>query len=153
MKCYNRFAKLYKGELEVVQHPVSKEVILQKVKTLVWAHEEIVFAYLFGSFTEKEDYRDIDLAIYLDETHPRANNLFYDVELSREMEEMLKIPVDIVILNHAPDRLVYRASQGFLIKDEDEEFRSDFLLPRWKRYLDFQEVIKKYRRELKSVSR
>jgi len=42
------------------------------------------------------------LAIYLDETHLRANNLFYDVELSREIEKTLKIPVDIVILNYAP---------------------------------------------------
>jgi len=40
-----------------------------------------------------------------------VNNLFYDVELSREIEETLKIPVDIVILNHAPNRLVYRALQ------------------------------------------
>lgn len=82
------------------------------------------------------------LAIYLDETHPRANNLFYDVELSREIEKTLKIPVDIVILNHAPDRLVYRALQGLLIKDEDEEFRSDFLLLRW-RYSGFSRSHKK----------
>jgi len=82
------------------------------------------------------------LAIYLDETHPRANNLFYDVELSREIEKTLKIPVDIVILNHAPDRLVYRALQGLLIKDEDEEFRPDFLLLRW-RYSGFSRSHKK----------
>ena len=137
----------------MIQHPASKEVILQKVKTLVYEHEEIIFAYLFGSFTEKEDYRDIDLAIYLDETHPRVSNLFYDIELSREIEEIVKIPVDIIILNYAPDRLVYRASKGLLLKDKDEELRSDFLLFRWKRYLDFQEVLKKYRQELKSASR
>ncbi len=83
------------------------------------------------------------LAIYLDETHPRANNLFYDVELSREIEKTLKIPVDIVILlNHAPDCLVYRTLQGLLIKDEDEEFRSDFLLLRW-RYSGFSRSHKK----------
>lgn len=137
----------------MIQHPVSKEVILQKVKTIVCEQEEIIFAYIFGSFTEKEDYRDIDLAIYLDETHPRVSNLFYDIELSRKIEEMVKIPVDIIVLNYAPDRLVYRASKGLLLKDEDEELRSDFLLFRWKRYLDFQEVLKKYRQELKSASR
>lgn len=137
----------------MVQQPVTKEEVIHKLKTLFHGHDEVVFAYLFGSFTEQEEYQDIDLAIYLDETHPMVSNLFYDVELSRKIEKIIKIPVDIVILNHAPDRIVYRASKGFLLKDINEEVRSDFLLYRLKKYLDFQEVMKKYKQELKNASR
>jgi len=144
---------VYNWELKMVQHPISKEVVMKKIKTLINARDEILFAYLFGSFIEQENYQDIDLAIYSNETHPRVANLFYDVELSREIEKILKIPVDIIILNHAPDRMVYRASRGFLLKDMNEELRLDFLLFRWKKYLDFQEVMKKYRQELKNASR
>lgn len=144
---------VYNWELKMVQHPISKEVVMKKIKTLINARDEILFAYLFGSFIEQESYHDIDLAIYSNETHPRVANLFYDVELSREIEKILQIPVDIVILNHAPDRMVYRASKGVLIKDANEWLRIDFLLRCWKKYLDFQEVIKKYRWELKNASR
>jgi len=126
---------------------LSKEIVIKKVKALIKARDEILFAYLFGSFAEQESYHDIDLAIYLDES-----DLFYDIELSGEIEKILQIPVDIIILNHAPDRMVYRASKGLLLKDENEELRIDFLLHRWKKYLDFQEVIKKYRWELKNAS-
>ena len=135
------------------QHRFSKETVIKKVKALINARDEILFTYLFGSFADQESYHDIDLAIYLDETHPRVSNLFYDMELSGEIEKILQIPVDIVILNHTPDRMVYRASKGLLLKDENEGLRFDFLLHRWKKYLDFQEVIKKYRWELKNASR
>lgn len=134
-------------------HPECKRIILQKVQVILDAHQDIPFAYLFGSFAEGETYRDIDVAVYCDTTHPRVRDLFYDIELSQEIEKALGIPVDIVVLNHAPDHLVYRASRGILLKDENEELRLNFLLPRWKRYLDFREVIKKYRKELQGAGR
>ena len=133
---------------------LSKKIVQQKVKTIIYAHDEIIFGYVFGSFAEKEDYQDIDLAVYLDENHPRvANNLFYDLELSSEIEKRIKIPVDIIILNRASDSIVYRVSKGILLKDTSEELRTEFILFRWKKYLDFREVIKKYGQELKSASR
>jgi len=138
----------------MVHNTITREIIQQKVKTRIHAHDEIAFCYIFGSFAEQEDYQDIDLAVYLDETHPRvANNHFYDVELSREIENILKTPVDIIILNHASDRMVYRASQGILLKDTNEAFRTEFILLRWKKHLDFREVIKKYGKELKCDGR
>jgi hypothetical protein len=145
--------KRYGRELSMAQQLKSKEIIIQKIKKIIQSHEEIIFAYLFGSFTEQEIYNDLDLAIYCNENHPRVSDLFYDVSLSREIEKALQIPVDIIVLNHAPDRLVYRASKGYLLKDKNQALRSDFLLYRWKKYLDFQEVLKKYRQELKNVSR
>ncbi len=137
----------------MAQQLKSKEIIIQKIKNIIQSHEEIIFAYLFGSFTEQEVYNDIDLAIYCDEDQPRISDLFYDVSLSREIEKAVQISVDIIVLNHAPDRLVYRASKGYLLKDKNEALRSDFLLYRWEKYLDFQEVLKKYRQELKNANR
>lgn len=131
----------------------TKADILEKVQSVLNTREEIIFAYLFGSFTEEVSFRDIDIAVYCDEEHPRLRNLFYDIELARELESVLGIPVDLVILNHAPDYIVYRASRGILIKDMDEDFRCDFLVLRWKTYLDFQEVLKKYAQEFKNAHR
>ena len=107
---------------------------------------------IFGSFTEQEVYNDLDLAIYCDENHPRVSNLFYDVSLSREIEKAVQIPVDIIVLNHAPDRLVYRASR-FSSQRQKRSTSVGFSSPSVEKCLDFQEVLKKYRQELKNANR
>lgn len=127
--------------------------LLEKVKSVLLSHEEIIFAYLFGSSVEGRNYRDVDVAVYCDDKNPLVHAPFYDVELSRELENVLRIPVDVVVLNNAPDHIVYRASRGILIKDTNEDLRFDFLLPHLKRYLDFQEVLKKYVQEFKNACR
>ncbi|MBC7218376.1 MAG: nucleotidyltransferase domain-containing protein [Candidatus Caldatribacterium sp.] len=127
--------------------------LLEKVKGVLLLHEEIVFAYLFGSFAEGSSYRDIDIAVYCDDKSPLVHAPLYDVELSRELENVLRIPVDVVVLNNAPDYIVYRASRGILVKDTNENLRFDFLLPRLKKYLDFQELLKKYTQEFKDACR
>ena len=43
----------------------EREQLVQKLEPLLRAREEVVFAYLHGSFITEEAFRDVDLALYV----------------------------------------------------------------------------------------
>ena len=43
----------------------AKELIVQKIKVLLFSHQNIVFAYIFGSFVCEKLFRDIDMAFFI----------------------------------------------------------------------------------------
>lgn len=129
-----------------------KDKIIKKLEKEINSHKEIIFAYIFGSFTEIENtssFNDIDIAIYIDEKN-EINDVFYEINLSNKLENLIKIPVDIIRLNTASDVLIYRATQGILIKNIDDNLRINFITTSWKKYWDFQKLIKEHLLELKS---
>jgi len=130
-----------------------KEGIRKKIEKIIQAREEILFAYLFGSFIEEKKFNDIDLGIYLNENIKRENSTFYEIELSNQLEEILNIPVDIIRLNSTSDAIVYRATQGQLIKNSDDNFRINFITTSWKKYWDYKILIQEYLLEMKSGNR
>lgn len=130
-----------------------KEEIRKKIEKIIQSREEIVFAYLFGSSIEEKKFNDIDLGIYLNENIKRENSTFYEIELSNQLEEILNIPVDIIRLNSTSDAIVYRATQGQLIKNSDDNFRINFITTSWKKYWDYKILIQEYLLEMKSGNR
>ncbi|MFN3740022.1 MAG: nucleotidyltransferase domain-containing protein [Thermodesulfovibrionales bacterium] len=100
--------------------------------------KEIIFAYIHGSFVEDLSYRDIDIALYLDESIvPEEEQLDYCLELGARAEINTGImPLDIKPLNHAPWGFRYYATKGMLLFSKDEELRTEFLEETWKRYFD-----------------
>lgn len=124
-----------------------KERSLEKIGEFLKNRDEVVFAYVFGSFVEGETFNDIDLAVYVDESHPAAKDTFYDVKLSLQLEKILNYPVDVVLLNRANSIIVFRASQGILIKSSNEDLRVDFVTRHWKLYWDIWKKIEEYAKE------
>jgi predicted nucleotidyltransferase len=133
----------------------TKHKIREQIEKEINSREEIIFAYIFGSFAEIErisSFNDIDIAIYVDDKN-ETNDVFYEINLSNILEEIIKIPIDIVRLNNASDVLIYRATQGILIKNIDDNLRINFITTSWKKYWDFQKLIKEHMLELKSGNR
>ena len=132
-----------------------KDKIKKQIEKEIKSRKEIIFAYIFGSFAEIEQtssFNDIDIAIYIDEKN-EIKDVFYEINLSNKLEEMVKIPVDIIRLNNASDVLIYRATQGNLIKNVDDNLRINFITTSWKKYWDFQKLLKEHLLELKSGNR
>jgi len=132
-----------------------KDKIKKQIEKEIKSRKEIIFAYIFGSFAEIEQtssFNDIDIAIYIDEKN-EIKDVFYEINLSNKLEEMVKIPVDIIRLNNASDVLIYRATQGILIKNIDDNLRINFITTSWKKYWDFQKLLKEHLLELKSGNR
>ena len=101
------------------------------------AHREVVFAYVFGSFLEDRQFRDIDLGVwFLVKQEGDALRDLADV-LRRTLERKVGMEIDVVPLNTVSDALIYHASRGELVVDRDGDMRETVITAAWKRYWDF----------------
>ena len=114
------------------------EEVYRKLKESIEKRKEIIFAYIHGSFIELTKFRDIDIAVYVNESLvPRDEALEYVLEISALTEfETGIMPLDIKILNYASIGFKYHATKGTLLFSKDEDKRTDFLEDTWKRYFD-----------------
>jgi uncharacterized protein len=114
----------------------SKEKIVEIVKQELQKHDEIVFAYLHGSFAEKDTFHDIDIAVFLKELP--ESKLGYELELETKLIQVIGRIVDVRILNNVPISLRYHVIKKglpLLIRDDNERVESqEFTLLR---YFDF----------------
>jgi predicted nucleotidyltransferase len=114
----------------------NKETIISILKQELQKHGEIGFAYLHGSFTEKDAFHDIDVAVFLKELP--ESKLEYELELETKLIQVIGGIVDVRILNDAPLSFRYHViKEGIplLIKDDNE--RVEFLEVTLSRYFDF----------------
>jgi len=51
------------------------------------------------------------------------------------------------------DPILYRATKGILIKNNDDNIRTNFITIHWKKYWDFKDKIQEYVAEMKYGSR
>lgn len=119
----------------------QKNRLLSKIKKILSEDPNIIFAYVFGSFVEKEleSFRDIDIALYLTDRFPREKFLDYSLELAVELESKVeKYPIDIVVLNDAPLSLSFKATQGLLLVCKDENLWIDYVTKVWSLYQDHE---------------
>lgn len=85
--------------------PRGKKQIIELITSLL-KNKRIIFAYLHGSFLKK-NFRDVDLAIYLEKPLEKKETLHYELEMERELEKVVKFPVNVRILNHSPLSFCY----------------------------------------------
>ena len=128
---------------------MNREEIKTQLRDFLFAREDIVFAYLHGSFLHKKDFRDVDTAVFLSEKPGRpADPLEYEMSLSLELEKRLRLPVDIKIFNDAPVSFRYHVSRGRLLFSKDESVRENALCRTWSEYFDFLPLTRVYMEEV-----
>ncbi len=126
--------------------PEKKKKVTQCIISIL-KKKTIFFAYLHGSFL-KENFRDIDLAIYLEKPLEKKEALRYEFEMERELENAVNFPVDVRILNQSPLSFRYNVfKEGNLLFSKDELIRSDFISLTLAMYHDFNFYRKRYMKE------
>jgi len=130
---------------------VSKKAVKEAIRAVFKKHEEILFAYLHGSFVKKDAFRDIDVAIYL-ERMP-ASVLEYELQMETDlMKALRKYIVDVRVLNGAPLSFKYNViKDGIVLLSKDDDKRADFEEKTIVLYLDFLPYRKLYLRETLGV--
>ena len=124
----------------------QKEEIKEKITILLKKREEIVFAYLHGSFLG-DSFRDIDIAAYLTE-RSKDGILQYELNLESELKDFIGFPVDARILNYAPLSFRFNVlKNGILLFSRDEKVRCDFECLSIVEYHDFDFLRRTYRKE------
>lgn len=136
----------------MIAHQLSKKKkigIKNGLNFILSKREEITFAYLYGSFLSANWFRDIDIAVFVDEKRvSKEESLEYGIALSLELEKELHLPVDVKLLNYAPLSFKYEVTKGEVIFSRDEEARFSFLEEIWHRYLDYAPVEREFIREM-----
>ncbi|BCV22633.1 nucleotidyltransferase domain-containing protein [Moorella sp. Hama-1] len=115
-------------------------------------YKEVLFAYLYGSFSEGLPFNDIDVGVYLaEEGLSPAEILQYEIEKGIELELLIGLPVDLQVLNHAPLPLRYHISQGQLLFSRDEPARYTFLETTWRDYFDYYPLVRQFYHDITAM--
>ena len=127
---------------------MKKQDIKEKIRNYLYHKSEIDFAYIFGSFTHKDSYNDIDIAVYIKSGINHKNfNLYpfgYASLLSGELLKIIKNKkIDVIIMNNAGLLIQYRiVNKGLLLFDRDIFKRVFFENLIRKEYIDSEHLRK-----------
>ena len=96
---------------EFYQMPQGQKIkIMKKISLFLKKQKEISFAYLFGSFLEKEPvtFRDIDIGIFLKPLVVDRDKTFdYETDLAIQLSKLISFPadhIDVKVLNNASNK-------------------------------------------------
>jgi len=131
-------------------HVVSpeKELLLDHISAFLQSRDDILFAYIHGSFAREEKFADIDIGIFLREP-ARLNPLDLELELETALQSLIRFPVDLRVLNFAPLSFVYNVIKAsILVVDKEADSRADFEGRIFKKYFDFAPYRKRYLKEI-----
>jgi len=110
----------------------------QLLREILMKQDDIVFAYLFGSFATGRIHKfsDIDIAVFLKEYNIKIyKKIFSDLAINLPTE------IDLIILNKAPPLLRHKViKEGFLLFSRDENARIRFIEKTLIQALDFRET-------------
>lgn len=125
----------------------DKKTIENALRIALKKHPEISFAYIHGSFLQKKDFKDIDIAVYL-ETIP-VSPLKYELKMEAELMKVVRpYPVDVRLLNAAPLSFRYNVIRyGSSLISRDDDKRTDFQENTLSMYFDFAYFHKIYLKE------
>ena len=131
--------------------------IIKKCKSILMEYEDIIFAYIFGSYVQGKMRADsdIDIAIYLENKMDIETYL----EIKMHLSDACKREVDLIVLNDAISLLKYQIYKNNILlftRDKTIETRYKvktlFEYSDMKRYLDlsYNKTIDRLKEEVES---
>ena len=127
---------------------VEKDKLIDRIASYLETEcPDIKVAYLFGSFASNVYFADIDIGLLLELDN--RNVLTYEFNVEHALEKIIKLPVDIRVLNRAPLSFCYNVikSKNVLL-DRDSNFRAEFESRTLRQYFDFLPFQKRYLAEV-----
>jgi len=128
---------------------MQSENIISAIKHKLSENDEIIAAYLFGSFLHSKEYEDIDIGIILEKSF--KPDYLYEINLTKILEEFFKkkfdkyIEFDIHILNNQNLRFLFSILQkAMLIISKNDKKRAKFESQVIIRYLDIKPLYEYY---------
>lgn len=132
--------------------PEEKKHLIERITAFLQTKEYILFAYIFGSFTSGKNFNDIDVGIFIS-TEKSGSTLPLELEIERELGDLLRLPVDVRIINGAPLAFNYNVlKSGGVILDNDRSLRTDFEGLIFKKYFDYKHLRDEYLREIRDAA-
>ena len=116
----------------------ERNKLLERLRQEFLKQEDILFAYVHGSFIEVESFKDLDVAVWVNDPE---RSFEYSVNLSVKLELKLRVPIDVHVLNEAPLPFKhYVFTRGVLLFSRDEELRAKVVDLTLREYIDLLEL-------------
>ena len=121
--------------------PSSREAIIDTLTDLLRAESDVVFAYVYGSFAGEDEFRDIDVGLFLanspDQRTARA------LEISGRLSTRAGYPVDVRPLNAAPVTFLFHVLYaGRLLVSRNDELLADLIERTARSYHDIAPLLR-----------
>jgi predicted nucleotidyltransferase len=127
----------------------ERKEIKEVLSNCLEKEEPILFAYLHGSFAEERPFRDIDIAVFVDGSRiSKKRALDLEMSISLRLEKIIKMPIDVKIINYAPLAFQFYSTAGRLLICNEDDLRVDFLTTMRSIYFDFKFSMEKCRRDM-----
>ena len=92
-----------------------KDQIISKLRQYANNRKDIKMMLIYGSFLRRNFIRDIDIAIFAEENERDLLKLEFEIE--EELEKILKVPIDLRLINRAPPWFVKKIiKEGLILK-------------------------------------
>ena len=107
---------------------MEKDEIIRRIRHVLSSQPRLRIAYLYGSLLSRDDFRDIDIALLIDDESGMDNPAFV-ARVGTLLEEALEFrhECDVRILNQSPVWFMYEViSTGIPVYVRTEEDRCDF---------------------------
>ncbi len=90
-----------------------------KIAQILQKADNVVFAYLFGSYAKGEEQKgsDVDIALFL-----RDDSLDRELDLMHELQKNIDKEIDMVVLNRTKNMYLIDAilREGIVLKDDPQ---------------------------------
>ena len=90
-------------------------MVIKALSRFLGRRDAVFLAVVFGGFVNSELFRDVDVAIFTGYVVPYEGVELYEEELSRELESIIKLPVDAKVIDYAPPWFRVRALNGVVL--------------------------------------
>ncbi len=122
---------------------MDKKKLMDEIGKLVSEFKEVDVAYIFGSFLERSDFSDVDLALLLSEELPPYQRFKFAMKVARVLERRVKprLEFDIKLLNYSPVEFQHEVlKKGVVVFSKDDVKRVEYESRLLSTYLDFKEM-------------
>ena len=129
---------------------LDNDVIIKNLENFFLNREEIVFAWLFGSYAEKNNNRhsDLDIAVYVKDGALLSDTDWY-LGLKAELMVFTNKEIDLVLLNLATPLVKHIANiRNIVLLSRDPVFEAEYSLRIIHEYNDVRYWARKTRERL-----
>ncbi|MHA1589125.1 MAG: nucleotidyltransferase domain-containing protein [Candidatus Njordarchaeales archaeon] len=99
--------------------PKEKEKVVKLLLKALKGRKEVLLAVVFGGFVKSSIFRDIDIAVFTGYTIPYNKVEEYEEELSRNLEKLVELPVDVRVIDYAPPWFRIKALEGITLVEKE----------------------------------
>ncbi len=121
---------------------LKRQEIENRLADFLARRKEILFAYVFGSFTEPGvPFRDVDVGVFIQPSAAKElNQLAYEANLGLELSHEIGTEVDVHVINNASVGFAHSVLRGRKLFSRDDLFLSNYIERISQEWCDFEHL-------------